>query len=231
MWSVGVCCLELLRGKGLEAEKDRNATKLVAENLSKLPNAPFPNLIRGLLETDPDKRLTARQALDSPVFQKYGLKPLPKTFSLVNLKEALPFDNDEGIVPADEKENAAAPIQSKKNKKNRVDPVLSKRFKLIQKICSSMEWTNPMTVQAALTYSIQLSELDDVDDMENSQGLLDCIVLAHKYFERDLSDLEELPEVGGRFESWDVDEYTDNEGTIFMMLDFSLYPRYFLDFC
>lgn len=229
IWSLGVCCLEILREKCLEVDKDKNATKLVTESLSKLPDAPFPNLIRGLLETDPDKRLTARQALDSPVFQKFGLKTYPKTFSLLNIKDAIPFQNDDDIFPVDEKENQAIPSKSNKKKRSRVDPVLVKRFTLIEKICSSMEWSNPMTTQAALTYSIQFSELDDVDDLDNSQGLLDCIVLAHKFFERHLTDLEELPQVGGRFENWDREQYEDNEATLFMMLDFSLYPRYFLD--
>jgi serine/threonine protein kinase len=227
MWSVGVCLLELLRGNCLEVDKDKNATKLIAECLEKLPEAPFPNLIRGLLETDPSQRLTARQALDAQVFRKFGLEPDPKTFSILNINQALPFQNDEGIVP-EGKENQ--PAKSKSTKKgSKVNSTIAKRFQLIQKICNFMEWTNPMTAQAALTYSIQMSELEDVDDTENSQALLDCIVLAHKFFERHLSDLKELQDAGGRFERWQMDDYADNEGTIFMMLDFSLYPRYFVN--
>ena len=92
-----------------------------------------------------------------------------------------------------------------------------------------MEWDNPMTAQAALTYSIQASQLDDVDDIENSQMLLDCIVLAHKFFERHRYDLNELENEGGKFDGWDLEQYVDNECTIFMLMDFSLYPRYFLN--
>ena len=91
-----------------------------------------------------------------------------------------------------------------------------------------MEWTNPITAQAALTYSIQMTELCDVDDPDETQALLDCVVLAHKFFERDLHDLTELQDTGGKmFENWDLDEYVDNESTIFMMMDFCLYPRRF----
>ena len=234
IWSVGVCLLEMLRGKCLEVDKDKNALPLIKECLSKLPeDAPFPNLIRGLLEVDPSKRLTARQALDAPVFQKFGLVPDPQTFSVLNIQEALPFDNDDEIIPAQEKENQGNSSSKGKKKgggKSKIDPTLSKRFKLIQNICTSMEWNNPLTAQAALTYSIQMQELEDVDDTEESQILLDCIVLAHKFFERHLSDLADLSNSGGkRFENWDTDQYVDNEGTLFMMLDFSLYPRYFLD--
>jgi hypothetical protein len=93
-----------------------------------------------------------------------------------------------------------------------------------------MEWNNPLTAQAALTYSIQMSELCEVDDLEESQALLDCVVLAHKFFERDLSALEDLGTNGiSFFRKWDIEEYVDNETTVFMMMDFCLYPRQFLE--
>eukprot|EP00980_Cylindrotheca_fusiformis_P017141 scaffold5276_cov134-Cylindrotheca_fusiformis.AAC.8 len=233
LWSVGVCLLELLRGKCLEVEKDKNATILIASCLEGLPDAPFPNLIRALLEIDPSKRVTAREALNAKVFQKFGLEPDPRTFRTLNIQDALPLENDEGIeVPADGKENQPAAAKSKSTKRQNssslLNPKIAKRFQRIQMICESMEWTNPMTSQAALTYSIQMSELEEVDDMNENQTLLDCIVLAHKFFELHLSNLEELQDSGGRFEGWDLDGYADNEGTIFTMLDFSLYPRYFV---
>lgn len=229
LWSVGVVLLELLRGKELDVDKDKGAIKLVTESLDKLPqDQPFPNLIRALLKLDPEERCTARQALNSPVFQKFGLEPNSKTFSILNIKDSLPFDNDDAIIPQGKENNPTSSAKSKK-KQQKIDPVLAKRYKMIQKVCHSMEWENPMTAQAALTYSIQMSELDDVDDMNNSQALLDCIILAHKFFERHLTDLEELESEGGKFEDWDIDEYVDNESTLFMMLDFCLYPRYLLD--
>ena len=232
LWSVGVCLLELLCGKCLEADKDKNAIKLIEEGLTKLPDAPFPNLIRRLLEKDPEKRITAREALEAPVFQKFGLEPHPRTFVRLNINEAMPLDNDPYSVPQENNENQQ-PIKnkSKGNKKQsmKMDPILAKRWKLIQQICDSMEWKNPMTAQAAFMYSIAMSELDDVDDMDSSQALLDCIVLAHKFFELELTDLNQLSEASKRFESWDVDEYADNEGTIFMLLDFCLLPRYSLN--
>ena len=228
LWSVGVVLLELLRGRCLEVTKDKGALKLISECLEALPEGqPFPTLIRGLLQKDPDKRLTARQALNADVFQKFGLEIDPKTFRKLNINDALPFEDDE----EDDlnKENT-----SKKNPKGgknqiRVDPVLAKRFKIIQKICNSMEWKDPLTAQAALSYSTQMSQLYDVDDLDESQALLDCVVLAHKFCERHLSDLCELSDTGGpRFQNWDIDEYIDSESTLFMLMDFCLYPRKFL---
>jgi serine/threonine protein kinase len=237
MWSVGVILLELLQGKLLEAHKDSVALKLIEEALQKLPaDQPFPNLIRGLLETDPTKRWTAQQALESPVFTKFPFPLHERTFAKINLKEALPIEGQED---EDNQENSAGSTNNNggknkgggKNKKNKVDPVLAKRFQTIQKVCDSMEWTHPLTAQAALSYSIQMSQLEDVDDIKESQALLDCCVLAHKFFEKDLVDLTELEEetTSGFFKDWETEQYADNEGTIFMMMDFCLYPRDVLD--
>ncbi|CAJ1960953.1 unnamed protein product [Cylindrotheca closterium] len=233
LWSVGVCLLELLCGKCLEADKDKNAIKLIEDGLNTLPDAPFPNLIRRLLQKEPEKRIAAREALDAPVFKKFDFEPHERTFVRLNINEAMPLENDPNAaaaaLQAGSKENRPVENKSKGNKKqSKMDPSLAKRFKLIRQICDSMEWKSPMTAQAALMYSIAMSELDDVDDTANSQALLDCIVLAHKFFELELTDLNELSEASKRFESWDIDEYADNEGTIFMMLDFCLLPRYSL---
>jgi serine/threonine protein kinase len=235
LWSVGVVLLELLRGRCLEATKDKGAIALIADSLQALPeDQPFPNLIRSLLETDPAKRLTARQALEFPLFSKYGLKVDPNiTFRRLNIHKAVPFENESD---EEEKENDASSRKNSKSntshktqKKKRVDPVLAKRFQTIRRVSTAMGWNHPVTAQAALCYSIQMSELCDVDDLnESPQALLDCVVLAHKFFERDFTDLKELPSLHSLFAKWDLDEYVDSESTLFMMMDFCLYPRQFL---
>ncbi|KAL3917785.1 MAG: hypothetical protein SGARI_007631, partial [Bacillariaceae sp.] len=112
----------------------------------------------------------------------------------------------------------------------KVDPVLSKRFKFIEKVCARMEWVHPMTPQAALTYSIQMGEVcDDVDDLVESTVLLDCIVVAHKFFERHYSDPEELEaRMYSHFAAgagFDLEDFSENESTLLMMMDMCLYPR------
>ena len=239
LWSVGVCLLEMLRGKPLEVIKDKGAMSLikdcVANDLSN--DQPFPKLIRGLLEVDPSVRLTARQALESPVFQKYELGIHERTFQRINLQVAMPLESDENENDDDreeQKENATPANRNQRRgnnkggKKKNVDPVLSKRLQRITKICRFMEWNNPMTAQAALTYTTQMSQLCDMEDPED-QAFLDCIVLAHKFFERHLTDLKELNDSHSCFENWDIDIYADNEGTLFMLMDFCLYPRQYLD--
>jgi hypothetical protein len=86
-----------------------------------------------------------------------------------------------------------------------------------------------MTVQAAFCYSLQLSQLDDcLDNLRESQGLIDCVVLAHKFFEKELWALKSIEELDrGVFKQcdWSLADYIDNEGTIWMLMDFCLYPR------
>eukprot|EP00934_Nitzschia_sp_Nitz4_P008738 Nitzschia sp. Nitz4//scaffold8_size234185//116680//118044//NITZ4_001265-RA/size234185-processed-gene-0.116-mRNA-1//1//CDS//3329559830//8728//frame0 len=224
LWSVGVCLLELLVGKPLNVSKDKDALVMIRDYLEKIPaDQPFPNLIRGLLEADPCRRLTAREALQSKVFGKYGLVVDEKTYYRINVLEAMPLECFEEIDTASGKENETA-----NTKKKKVDPAILNRFRKIQTVCKSMEWENPLTAQAALMYTVQMCELCDVDDPDDPQALLDCVVLAHKFFERELVDLSSLNESHRCFEGWDMDSYVDNEGTLFMMLDFCLIPRSFI---
>jgi serine/threonine protein kinase len=235
LWSVGVCLLEMLRGKALEVNKDKGAMSLIRGCLEDLgKEQPFPKLIRGLLKVDPRVRLTARGALESPVFQKYNLDIHEQTFKRINLQVAMPFENEsnEDDDLEEQKENATPAKRNQRHSgkggKKSVNSVLTKRFQRITKICQAMEWNNPMTAQAALTYTTQMSQLCDMEDPDD-QAFLDCIVLAHKFFERHLTDIRELNEAHASFENWDIEGYVDNEGTVFMLLDFCLYPRQYLE--
>ena len=251
MWSIGVVLLELLRGSEIECHKDNTAIQLIENEIQKLPeNQPFPNLIRGLLEIDPTKRLTAHQALNSPVFSKFGLTTNStssddvSTTKRINLNEAIPFDETGSEDEDEEKEeNESGRSNQKGSKKKKGDDhhqkqkkkeqqKLRKRYQLIEKICENMEWTtNPLTKQAAYTYSLVMTELDDeLDNLQESQSLLDCCVLAHKFYETDIYRLKDI-ENGAYGEqyflkyNWNVEQYIDNENSLFMLLDFCLYPR------
>jgi serine/threonine protein kinase len=256
LWSVGVVLLEVLRGSCLECFKDKTAFKQVDEALSKLPDdQPFPNLVRGLLEKDPSRRWTARQALESPAFQKFGFTTNPNTLrSMKNLHDAIPLDDEEeeddgedGEDKGGKRENESSRSNQTNTKKGAVSKplrkkgpsaeqkkqkALAKRFQFIQTVCEHCEWTtNPLTPHAAFTYSLVMSQLEeDLDNLKESQGLLDCIVLAHKFFEREFWNLSELENgnVGAPYfekYGWSAAQYVDNESTIFMMMDFCLFPR------
>jgi hypothetical protein len=90
-----------------------------------------------------------------------------------------------------------------------------------------------MTHIAAYEYSqMMATEIDDtLDNIKESQTLLDCVVLASKFFEPELPNLEELDEeTNGSFSNWSLDEYVDNESTIFILMDFCLTPRKLAEF-
>jgi serine/threonine protein kinase len=214
MYSIGVVILELLRGSCIEAFKDKGAAKIVANILEVLPEQPFANLVRGLLQRDPSKRLTARDALHHDLFQKFDMAStipgLNRNFASIDLEESLPLEVDELSLSVDTK-------------------AFKKRTDLIRKIAHDLDADNPMTVQAAFCYSLQLSQLDDcLDNLRESQGLIDCVVLAHKFFEEELWALKSIEELDrGVFKQcdWSLADYIDNEGTIWMLMDFCLYPR------
>lgn len=243
LWSVGVVLLELLQGKCIESFRDRGAMAYISEQLDKLPmGQPFPSLLRGLLEPDPSRRWTAREALNCDLFAKFELSAddQPRTFHRINFSNALPIDRDENeklFFAFDDKENNGNskqkrnPSSSGGTKKGSVSSKLLKRSKFIRKICDWMEWTtNPITFHAAILYSTQMNELcNDIDDLKESNTLLDCIVLAHKFFEYEMSSRDSLNDLyvkfGGQDAEFDADEYSANENALFTMMDFCLYCR------
>ena len=223
MYSIGVVLLELLNGKTLEVLKDKGAQRLILEYKEKLPDQPFANLLRLLLEVDPLKRCSARQALESRLFVKFGLEASKSCFKVCDIDEGLPLESSGEIGGNYNKENC------KKGSKIKLDPWLVARYKKICKIAEDLECQHPFTNQAALTYSIQLSEVEDnIDDVNENQALVDCVVLANKFFERETWNLETLSDLDSRFfrdVGWSLRKYFENESTIWMMMDFCLYPR------
>mmetsp|Transcript_29483 Transcript_29483/g.54028 ORF Transcript_29483/g.54028 Transcript_29483/m.54028 type:complete len:469 (-) Transcript_29483:292-1698(-) len=230
LWSVGVVLLEMILDSPLNTNRDKGAAKLIEEAKAALPDQPFANLVRELLEVDPEKRISARDALNSKLFEKFGMATPP--VRIIDMSSALPLDiyNNEDGENAQPKVNERA-SQIRKNKS--VDPTLLKRQKTIMKLCNELNSRHPMTHIAAYEYSqMMATEIDDtLDNIKESQTLLDCVVLASKFFEPELPNLEELEEeTSGSFSNWSLDEYVDNESTIFMLMDFCLTPRKLAEF-
>lgn len=222
MYSVGVVLLEILRGRTLEVNKDKESSKLIMKSLEELPDQPFANLVRGLLEIDPKKRLSANAALESEVFVKFGISEQASKkhdITRINIMQALPFDDYEENDPST---SNILPMEAFKDK------TLLKRIKLIYRIMNELGCENPLTSQAALMYSQQLSQLEDCDNLKESQALCDCVVLAHKFFEKEIWSLRNIENIdSGIFREfdWSASTYVDTEATLFMLMDFCLYPR------
>ena len=219
--------LESMIGE-LNADRDKAAARLIEEKKEALPDSPFATLIRGLLETDVEKRLSAREALNLPLFQKFGLEAPP--IRIVDINTAFVTDDDDDDTDNKSNPNALKPINGNKKKAPSKQKKLSPRERLIKKLCNEIECTNPKTEIAAAVYAKEMEQLDDeLDDIANTQTLLDCIVVASRFYEEDLICLEELEEDGGEaypsFKDFDKDTFRDNETAIFSIMDYCLYLR------
>ncbi len=112
-WSCGVVLLEMLRGRTLTCEKDAAAFKLIEEAKASLPDKPFANLVRSLLEADPEKRASCREALSAPVFAAAGLA-VPAV-RLIDFETAIPApradgassSSDDAATASDDSENSS----------------------------------------------------------------------------------------------------------------------------
>lgn len=218
MWSVGVVLLESLIGE-LAAEKDKEAARIIEEKKVSLPESPFLNLIRGLLEPDVEKRLSAREALASPVFEKFNLQPPP--VRIIDINTALPDeDDDEEDGENENKSNNVSKAKASKHKK------LSPRERLVKKLCGEIGSKNPKTEIAALMYAKKMEQLDDeLDNITETQTLLDCIIIANKFYEQELIDIDSLAEEYPSFGDFDIDTFRDNEVALCSLMDYCLYLR------
>lgn len=216
LWSVGVIFLELLQNHTLVAEKNKEAERRIAEAMQTLPDQPFANLIRNLLKVNPRQRFSARQALQSPLFRKFNLSIPP--VKLLDIETALPIEKDTG------EQSSQSEGQNRSTFTN-LDSILERRTKAIQRICHEIGAEHPMTVLTAMCYSEILFQLDDeIDNQNRSQGLLDCILLASKYWDTEIPNFHDL-EGTGSFCKWTIGEYEDTEATIWMLMDYCLLPR------
>ncbi|KAL7538962.1 hypothetical protein ACHAXR_008917 [Thalassiosira sp. AJA248-18] len=225
MWSVGVVLLESLIGE-LSVDRDKAAARLIEEKKESLPDSPFATLVRGLLETNVEKRLTAREALALPLFEKFGLEAPP--IRIIHLNAAF-SDGDDDELDSKVNENALKPINGNKKKASSKQKKLSPRERLIKKICTEIECKNPKTEKAVALYARGMEQLDDELEDITTQTLLDCVVVASRFYEEELISLEELEEDDGEhypsFKDFDIETFRDNQTAIFSIMDYSLYLR------
>ena len=220
LWSVGVVLLESLIGE-LTVDRDKAAAKLIEEKKASLKKSPIVELVCGLLEPNVEKRLTAREALALPIFEKFGFKIPP--IRVVDVNTAIPSEEDQ---ENDENANNNSASKNTKPKQQKLSP----RERLIKKLCVELGCKNLKTEVAAAKYAKAMEEIDDeMDDIANTQTLLDCVVVASRFYEEELLSLEELSEDGGEyyksFKDFDIESYQDNEMALLMQMDYSLYIR------
>jgi serine/threonine protein kinase len=217
LWSVGVVLLELLMDEQLKVVKDRQAFTAIEVALEKMSmEQPFPCLLRGLLNKDQTERLTARGAIAHSLFQKFDMT-VPGVHN-IDIGKALPYEMH------NEEENSSPNLVAERQNERSIE----KRRKMVSRICRELNVANPATLHAALEYCQQYTQLDDSVDDEGSMTLLHCVLVAHRFFEVEMLDLNELEEhEKGTFADFTLDEFIEDEETIFMLMDYCLYPRFY----
>lgn len=186
---------------------------------------PAHVLIRRLLETDPRNRIECREAIKLEVFQE--LKQQQK-LKLNSGKENVGNKDNQGLPSNIDDKNDGRPIhiqteqklesikadmklrlksevstESGKESKERIEA-----RKSASKIVKTLEFSNPKTVDAALTY------------WDCAQQPIEyCVLLAHKMHEQDLMNIEEVEEY---LENFDIDEYSAAEELMFQKMGYDL---------
>mmetsp|Transcript_20819 Transcript_20819/g.58577 ORF Transcript_20819/g.58577 Transcript_20819/m.58577 type:complete len:199 (+) Transcript_20819:485-1081(+) len=196
MYSTGVVILEVFNGMLVE-EKERAALKKVQELRDKMGSKkPLPLLLRGLLASVPQDRLSASDALANPLFSKLSTSEPRLVHSAVSDSASLG------------KENCGASGGAKKNRKGKAGGAEAQ----LRKFMVKYSFTNPLTLHAAKTYH------DRTDGRVCPEH---CLVLASKLYESDLIDLWEHRYLNRTF---NLAKYVDDERIVFEQMNFCLYP-------
>ncbi len=200
IWSVGIILLEMFTGE-LKCERDKAAFQKVRELKAQLPNKPIPNLIIRLLEENPRKRVTAREALCLPIFAnpKLGLiQQEPRLFA------------------------TRSRIVSEKKKNVKRKKTLSICPMMCRKVCSTFGVENEFVPIAACAY-FSATYGDPCTKNGDTELLkwVNCVIMAIKVYEEEKIDLEEcaeeFPEVCERF---DIDDYVEEEKRILKAMQY-----------
>jgi serine/threonine protein kinase len=201
-YSSGVVLIQLCTGQLLQTERDKVAFTAVQELKGNLPaKKPMPSLLRALLETDSEPRLSCEQALLLEVFSKNGHEYAPA--------EPIIHDALQAFAPAQ-----AAEAQGKRKRVDKKEAGFSNSA--LNKMCGAMEVESDQTVHAARTY------ISAVPTVEPAY----CLFLAAKMYEPEQPGLEFGEECLASFiESgeFDGEEYAAAEMAVLKAMDFMLW--------
>lgn len=177
MWSCGVVLLEVFSEQILKAERDKAAYSLIEKMKEQMAEKkPISKVLKSLLETDPEKRLSAKSALTSEPFKsKFEYPSLDR---VVNLEpcpgEVNSDDGSESVPRKTKKKNRKEKKKKDKKKKGsgtEISPSIKSAFE-------ELEFENIVTAVAADTYWKAITKhcIDSVSEY-------DCVLLASKLYE------------------------------------------------
>ena len=70
IWSLGVVFYEIFTNKSLDENTDIEALNFINNKINKIRETPLGIMIKGMLNNNPEKRLTAMQCINSKIFKK-----------------------------------------------------------------------------------------------------------------------------------------------------------------
>ncbi|CAD7965231.1 unnamed protein product [Amoebophrya sp. A120] len=212
MWSMGVIFSEILQKKTIQAERDRDAFKELAEFKQKLkPGTPFTTLMSGLLEEKMENRFRCSDAIEI-------LKPLLVQAKIISQENAAA----EGEAASVDKDNSKPEFLSA--------PTAIKQCSLESRnLCK--QWTEIIefgskTRDTAEAFCGQLEALDGENGFKwNSKwDALYCVLMAGKLWELELIDIWELDdEWADEFKKFDPNLFIERELELGKLLDWNFY--------
>ena len=85
---MGIICYELYRGELMPSKTDQQIFKMIKERVKKFKKNSVSMLIKGMLKTKPEKRLTVEEALASDLFDNHYNPPvIRKNYNDVGITE------------------------------------------------------------------------------------------------------------------------------------------------
>jgi serine/threonine protein kinase len=164
VYSLGVVFIEMFNGI-LKIEKDKHSLIYMENILKKLSNKPLPNLLKRMLDSNPSTRISAEDALNVPLFEKFKK---PKIEKILNKSLNVRNPSKRDI--------------SKKQKK-KLDIVLKDD---VHKKWVVLKYKNPLTKTATRYY---------IEKTKNEIPLIYCLLLAGKLYETELLSITDIIDI------------------------------------
>lgn len=217
VWSAGVVILETLF-KPLGLDRDKAAFAEIKRRRAKMGDVkPAHKLLRPLIDPNPASRIEAKGALNAELFAMLAASAKKKAAASGKENKKSGKENKSKEKSSDAAPAAAAPAKppntSPAPAPAQAQALPDKERKSVEKelksLCETLGFTDPRTQKAAMVYYRCIKD----------QPITYCAILAHKLYEEELFNVEEVEEY---IENFDIDEYTASEEVIFKAMDWDL---------
>ena len=173
-WSAGVCLLEMFTNTLIDASRDKEAFNLVAKAKETFSDErpKIKALLKGLLEPDPNERLSAMDALKKePLSTKLATPEIGRHLDVVPVPVRPPTT---GVSKRKQRK-----LNKKANKKNVKDTSIAT---CIRKVFDELEFENTATLSAANDFWTKVQAYKEPTCVQDIKPEY-CVLLAAKVYE------------------------------------------------